>query len=278
MSVRSNNSSTSSVRTLDSETSDVPFRENFGENSTSFSIRNYTDVFGSTEQFASATNASVISGQSSDYRYASHIQSSLFRQDTSDAKMRLDAIDNVRVNGDFFHAWDLQRYTDIYQSDKGDAHSLIEGEAPPPYEQGSAAQVQPLGTKQTPEVSAKFAWIIPIAVGVIAGAVVGTATHAAWQGAQTAGGAAIADYYHEIASEVHNEYLDSQLQTLPGQKYVGHFNYMSSMAALNDARDQAAPWLTWGEGAALNHFKTENHYDKMEFKDNNGFALNMVNE
>lgn len=251
-------------------------QDNFSASAGNFNVGRYEDVFGTSAQFSTAFTDAYNFGVSADYRFASNIQTTLHRQDTSPSKMRMDAINNVRDNSDYWQAWDLQQSFGFADSRKLDSLSIVSEEAPPPY--SPPQQSIGIDSPAQQEVAPRLAWFVPIIAGVVAGSIVGNVTHAAWQGAATVGGEAVASAYHDVASDLHNEYLATQVATMPGEKYAGHFNYQSSMAALNDARDQAAPWLNWGAHAAINHFKTENTYDKMEFRDNNGYALSIINE
>lgn len=230
-----------------------------------WNVRNYEDVFGQVADYHPSESSTDYDVQLSDFNAAVNLQTVYFNQDTSDLKMRLDVLDSVRQSRDLAEAGVL----DQVAGDDKLANELLmsEEEAPPPYESIVA-------NGEKPQIQAK-GWFIPALVAVAVGAAVGTATHAAWSLAETHGEAEVVDQYHEVANHVYNQYVESQTKTMPGEKYVGRHNYESSMAALQDARDQAQPWLMWGPGPAINHFETEREYDKMVFSDNNGYAISI---
>lgn len=222
-----------------------------------------------------------------DFNYATRLQSDLFYRDTSAVKTRLDTAAQIRINSDNAFAWSIHDSQQFIQNGKNipsNSQGLVEAvnrsiltEAVNQPVRNRILRDQQVNTPSNDvaiEVSnqPKLFWA-PIIIGAIVGTAVGVGATLALQGAATAGGAAIADQYHAIHSHLHNEYQASQIQTLPGQKYVGHYNYVSALAALDDAKAQAQPWLNWGEQAALNHFQTSNQYDKLEFNDHSGFAI-----
>lgn len=122
-------------------------------------------------------------------------------------------------------------------------------------EDPSSATPQQAPTKNTQR-------FVPVIAGLVAGATLALTSHLALAGANTAGASAIANNYHAAHNVAFNQFISSQLNPSIGASHAGHLNYNSQTAYLNDEKDHAAPWMTWGEHAALNHFTTTNEYDK----------------
>lgn len=185
------------------------------------------------------------------------------------------AINRARINretNDFWHAFDTERVGNVLDENLPPVEAVneskkekyeIPNQIPTEEKSTSSADISETIIPQTrgaPGKTQHQGRFYPLLAGILIGATVGTISHLALTGANTAGASAVADHYHALHNVAFNNYMTTQSDPSIGASYAGHYNYASQLAYINDQKEHAAPWMTWGEHAALNHFTTTNEY------------------